>query len=109
MKDFTTNELYYTAGLLEGEGSFTCTANNQGTKYLNIKLKMTDKDVVEWLADKWECSLYTEHFENHYKTTYTTQLRRKKEAKEFLSMIYSLMSKRRKVKIDEILKEIEDK
>ena len=108
MKDFTTEELYYIAGLLEGEGSFTSGANQHGTKYIDIKLKMTDHDIVEWVADKWECSIFTEHFENHWKTAYQTQLRRKKECIEFLKLIYPLMGKRRKEKIESILEVFDD-
>ena len=103
MKDFTTNELYYVAGLLEGEGSFSYHHNSKGYLYLDIKLKMTDKDIVEWLADKWECSVCTEHFDNHYKTAYITQLRRKAEALQFLGMIHPLMGKRRQERIDQMV------
>ena len=108
MLKFTKEELYYIAGLLEGEGSFCINKNKQGRKYLNIQIKMTDYDIIEWVANKWETNIYTETFENHYKNAYTTQLRRTKECKEFLKMIYNMMGTRRKERIDTIQKEIED-
>ena len=105
MKTFNERELYYIAGLLEGEGSFCAGDNGRGVRYIDIKLKMTDYDIVEWVADKWEGSIYTERFENHWKTAYITQLRRKAEAIEFLQMIQPLMGKRRQERISEILNE----
>ena len=108
MQQFTTKELYYIAGLLEGEGSFCAQTNNRGARYITIKVKMTDEDIVRWVADKWECSVIVEEFENHYKTAYITQLRRKEEAVEFLTMIKPLMGKRRQDRISEILCEFSD-
>lgn len=107
MQTFTEKELYYIAGLLEGEGSFCAQSNSKDARYICIKVKMTDQDIIEWVANKWDCSVYKEEFENHYKTTYTTQLRRKSECIEFLKMIYPLMSKRRKERISKILTEFD--
>ena len=107
MQTFTENELYYLAGLLEGEGSFCAATNNYGRRYITIKVKMTDYDIIEWVANKWECNIYTEHFENHYKTAYTVQLRRKAECIELLNMIKPLMGRRRAERITEILDEFE--
>lgn len=43
-------DLYWIAGLLEGEGSFIGSANRHGRPYPQITLAMTDRDVVEKAA-----------------------------------------------------------
>ena len=106
MQQFTEKEIYYIAGLLEGEGSFCAQTNNHGYRYISIKVKMTDYDIIKWVADKWEVNIYKEEFENHWKTAYIAQLRRKKECLELMNMILPLMGERRQGRIKEILEEM---
>ena len=107
MKTFSEKDLYYIAGLLEGEGSFTSTHSNTA-RYISIKIKMTDKDIIDWVADMWETTVYMQEYDNHWKTSYTTQLRRKAECIEFLKLIHPLMGTRRSQRIQEILEEFDN-
>jgi hypothetical protein len=94
----TSNQIYYIAGILEGEGSFT---TNNGTH--KISLAMTDEDVVRKVrnAMKLNCTIY--HYSSmNKKDIYSFQVLGIK-AIEWMMTLYSLMGDRRRQQISILL------
>jgi hypothetical protein len=88
------------AGILEGEGSFSCDDN--GTNAV-IKVGMTDKDVIEKVAMVVNYNgKICEQAREGFKIMYIVQLYGN-EAIQWMMTIYSLMGIRRKEKIKSIL------
>jgi hypothetical protein len=92
-------ELYWLAGLLEGEGYF---GSNSGS-YPVIYLGMTDYDVVEKVATIFEATIHTRPREAPRKICYVTQISGLRAA-EFMKELLPLMGSRRKYRIEEVLK-----
>jgi len=108
------NDIYWMAGLIEGEGCFTFAINGapyKGKKYMTsqITIKMTDKDIVERAAKLLgvTCVKIGKMEYSYYKQAYKCRAVGPR-ARGWMMTIYPLMSRRRKDKIREILnKEIE--
>ncbi len=95
----TQNEIYWLAGLLEGEGSFVIEPKKISNK-ITVGLCMTDKDVVERVTKIFGhdgCSTFRR--DALHKTAYTTSLHGSK-AVELMKQLRPLMSQRRQGQID---------
>src|ERR1035437_5348075 len=107
----TNKELCWLAGLLEGEGGFLlATSRALGRLYLHprIDLAMTDKDIVVKVATLFGGSFRLQKYsitkQRGYKPVWKTSSYSSKAAALMLSL-YPLLGKRRRKKINEILKE----
>jgi hypothetical protein len=101
MRNLRSNDIYWLAGLLEGEGCFFLQAN----KYPAIKLNMTDLDIIQ-RARNFMCPLSNIHTMDDKR--YDSKLQyiiifQGQKAVEWMMTIYPLMGNRRKEKIREIL------
>ena len=93
-------DIYWAAGILEGEGTFVLSGNSP-----SIKLKMTDPDVVERVYAVFNNlgSLYMHKKDReYYKQAYTWKVNGK-DAIAIMMTIYTLMGERRKEKITSII------
>lgn len=106
MAQLSNEDLYWLAGILEGEGSFgltRCHVKGKCYKYPLIQLNMTDEDIVERVA-KLYGSLYRGYRgakpgnKNRFSTTLTN-----KRADELMRVLYPIMGKRRQKRIREVL------
>lgn len=97
-------ELYWLAGLIEGEGCFDM--HYRGTNrigYLRLRLAVTDRDVLEHASKILNCKIVIQPARNEKcKEVYTITLHNK-EAVGWMLTLYSLMGIRRKEKIRELL------
>ena len=97
------SDLYWLAGLLEGEGYFTIVSNSGSP---SAQVSMTDRDVVERAAHLMGSNINIRHYSSKnpkWKDQYRAYLCGNK-AIEFMEMIHPLMGDRRKVQIDRVLK-----
>lgn len=99
------SNLYWIAGLLEGEGCFYYNPKRRSKgSYMWIKLAMTDKDVIERAASIMNCNIqgpYTRVGTTH-KPVYVATLYGR-YAVAWMMTLYTLMGERRKETIKEIL------
>ena len=96
-------DLYWLAGLLEGEGSFSKGPPSQPNTP-SISCQMTDEDIIKRLASLvdigyCECKPQKEH----HKVSYKVNLRGAKAVK-LMMLISDLMGERRKLQIKAALK-----
>jgi hypothetical protein len=99
----TTNEIYWIAGLLEGEGCFH--AQRQFRSYnVLIQLAMTDEDVIERAAKilGWKQRKPCRPRAHQHKTVYSVGICGAR-ALGWMQTVYPLMGKRRQAKIRKIL------
>ena len=93
-----TKDVFYMAGLLEGEGCFMYKSGCP-----SIQLSMTDKDIVERGAKIFGVEAHTPYKrDDGHKWVYTC-LATGTTAIGWMMMVYSLMGERRKSKIKNIL------
>lgn len=98
-------ELYWLAGLLEGEAYFAPQTNKSYTK---IVLQMTDEDIIYKVSKIFEVSYFKcKKRETHHKDSFVTTLRGKK-ALNLLQQINPIMSNRRQAKIQECIEAYQD-
>lgn len=95
----TSNELYWLAGLLEGEGWFRI-----GATSISIGIEMSDLDIIERFRTITKTSSYkiSTKVKDGLKTTYTTNIYGDL-AIQWMMTLYPLMGVRRKAKIGEII------
>lgn len=96
----SNNDLFWLAGLLEGEGTF----HLQRGKYIHMAFSSIDKDVVERVAALWNSGIghsFTQANKKIYKTTLTGR-----RAKPWLELLKPLMGIRRQTQIAVCLGEI---
>ena len=109
-------DIYWIAGILEGEGCFQASnaryKTKDGWKYRKtpsptIQLVMTDKDIIERYARLVNQNITTHKPKGKetYKQAYTCTLRGKK-ALEWMQTVYTLMGNRRKEKIESVINEV---
>lgn len=105
-------DLAWLAGLLEGEGSFFMQRNTQPSgvyRYPFITVNMTDRDVIERVAEIFDSTVY--EFKHIYgasrKQAYRTQINGSRAA-ELMRLLLPHMGKRRSEKISEILTEYDN-
>jgi len=92
------DDLRWLAGLLDGEGSFQGTLGKR--VYPSIKLAMTDRDIVQRVADVWETNV------NGYpipsgKVSYETRINGER-AVDMMMQLYPYLASRRRAKIREV-------
>ncbi len=102
-------DLYWLAGLLEGEGHFgdhTGSSTNK-RRYIRISLKMTDKDVVDraakLLGTKVHKYSWSADRNPNHSVAWVTQVSKQKEAASWMMTLYPLMGERRKARIAGLL------
>lgn len=108
--DINDNDLYWLAGILEGEGSFMMSRNWVGGKlylYPKVVVTMTDEDVIERAAHLFGTSVYKvpvskSKGRENYKQQYRAQISGVRAA-EVMVVLLSIMGNRRSEKIQEIL------
>ena len=96
-------DLYWLAGLLEGEGSFTKPPPSKKNK-IAIHLEMTDRDIVEKAARIMSASVYCPKRREKYKQSYRFNLSHAK-AFYWMTLLFPLMGSRRQQRIKECLEE----
>jgi hypothetical protein len=95
------SDLLWLAGLLEGEGYFSSSNNNSSN--IKIGIKMTDKDVMERVANILGVGVvYCKPEKSHWKPQYVVRLSNKR-AKELMELLHPLMGLRRKAAIETAL------
>lgn len=95
----TINEIYWLAGLYEGEGSFTFQTTPR------MQLKMTDEDIIvkaRSLTKPNAKILIKDYSNKNHKTSYTFYILGD-PAISWMMTIYSLMGRRRKEQIREVI------
>lgn len=98
------SDIFWLAGLLEGEGCFLVRKSGGYKGSIAIALQMTDKDVVERAATLLGGKLYGPHGPYGQSTKQTWQVVVfGKQAAEWMMTLYSLMGIRRQEKIRELL------
>jgi len=95
-------DLYWLAGLLEGEGCFCWSAGRDRYRYPRISLSMTDQDVIVRAQSFFGTCKSTGYTPSARKPYYTIQITGSRAA-GWMMTLYSLMGKRRKARIKEIL------
>src|SRR5688572_19663436 len=102
--DTNRNTLYWLAGLLEGEGSFSVTKpNGKIQAYPDIGVRMIDEDVIARVATFLDMSysVIKPKYSN-WLPVFFTHLRGS-NAYNLARVIYPMMSKRRQEQIDKML------
>jgi len=97
-----TKTIGWLAGLLEGEGCFFLAPKTISPV---ITLSMTDKDVVQRVADLWDRPVWTHRSDKYYpgaKMIYRTELYGL-HAAGWLMTIFSFLGERRQQKVKSIL------
>ena len=97
-----TREIYWLAGLLEGEGSFIW---NKHSSYLGISMHMTDRDVVLKAASIMDGYVNGPYTKGHVgtKPLFKLNLRRTADAAGWMMTLYPLLGSRRKSQIQAAL------
>ena len=105
-------DLYWLAGILEGEGSFLNARNHvKGKLYLypRIVVTMTDRDIIDRVSSLFDTSTYI--VPNKRPEDRKDQFRaliNGSRAAGLMSRLFPIMSERRQSKIDEILLSYEE-
>lgn len=96
--------LYWLAGILEGEGSFFI-RKLKGKEYPTIAVKMTDQDVVERIKQITGVgTICTQKPDKlNWKQTYKWQVAKSLDAINLMRLVLPLMGQRRKIRIKSIL------
>ena len=97
------NDLYWIAGLLEGEGSFLKSppSNPNG---ISIQLEMTDKDIVEKASLILEVPFFMPKRRKNYKQSYRLRVGNARAA-DWMKRLKPLMGQRRQQQIEDALKD----
>jgi len=91
-------DLYWMIGILEGEGCFHARSNHDCRYPVQIVLRMTDKDIVQKVANYWERGIRGYNRDKRYRTVYVTTISGT-EALKWMQKLYPLMGMRRKEQI----------
>ena len=94
-------DIRWVAGILEGEGSFNLLPGN-GKYYPHIIVAMTDRDIIERVANILGFKVGNPEIVPPYKTRYRTQ-QSGRPAAEWMMTLYCLMGARRKEQIRKCL------
>lgn len=96
-------DLYWVAGILEGEGTFYLHTGSTRVK-LSIKVKMTDDDVIERLLDITGIGYINGPYNNGgHKPVYVWSVTNQRDAAALMMTVYSIMGGRRQRKIQELI------
>lgn len=94
-------ELYWIAGIFEGEGCLSVGNSKRGVGSINAAVGMTDKDIVDRFENLCPGLRYERRQDSNWKTLYIWQVNGK-NAYEFIKMIYPLLGKRRQARAREL-------
>lgn len=96
------NDLYWLAGLVEGEGTFLKgSPSNPGSP--SIAVQMTDEDIVKRIANLFDVKYHnSKRGPEHHKRVYSVRLTGRR-AVAFMQLLKPLMGIRRQVQIDKAL------
>jgi hypothetical protein len=98
MINLNERDLYWIAGLFEGEGCFTCSAGEP-----HAQISMCDYDIVERAANMLGANIYTEvPRKEGFKYQFRFVICGMKAA-DFMLLIYPIMGERRQARIKEVL------
>lgn len=101
----TEIELAWLAGILEGEGSFMMSRNHVSGKiylYPKITVCMTDRDIIQRVADLFEVGVYQVPTSETKKQAYRANISGTRAA-YLMAQLQPIMGIRRAAKIEEIL------
>lgn len=101
-----THEIYWLAGILDGEGSFTIDFRNERSKKypsIRVNVGMTDEDTIFKLQEITGVGYISSSFLPSGKEIYQWQIAKQQDVAALIMTIYPLMSKRRKQRIEELL------
>lgn len=103
-------DIYWMAGLFDGEGSISIKKRTNGKSdkmytYVQLDLQSSDEDIVERLLRISQIGAIHEikRKTSTGKTMYGWNVGRKKDVIRFLTAIYPIMSLRRQAKIKEVV------
>lgn len=96
-------DIYWAAGIMEGEGWFGHSKNNGIKKGICASLEMTDKDTIDKFSSIFDFGTRSVRLLPSGKTSYKWSVTNQRKAVGFMMTLYSLMSIRRKEKITEII------
>ena len=100
------NDLYWLAGLLEGEGYFHLYGRNTKWPHPRIQLQMVDKDVVQRAANLFGGNKVRQLNPASHKRQYTYRTEVSgRPAAHLMEQLRPIMGIRRRNKIDEVLQE----
>ena len=94
-------DLYWLAGLLEGEGSFSIRGKKRSA---SIKVSMTDREPIAKAAQLMNCPVH--HYPpnlRYPKDQYVASLNRAPEVRDLCQLLRPLMSPRRRQQIDTVI------
>ncbi len=105
-------ELYWLAGILEGEGCFLTRKDKDGhIKSWGIECSMTDEDIIRKIYSIYQGGrlTYTEPKNPKHKPQWRWCLNKRKHLDHLLPELLPLMGSRRSNRIKEMLKEMEER
>ncbi len=104
--EYNREDIIWSAGLFEGEGSISISKLPSGRLYPRIKVKMCDKDAIEKFASTFKLKVLDvvkdKSWKEHYKDAWYTDSTGKK-AVAILYMLYPWLGNRRKARADEVI------
>jgi hypothetical protein len=99
-------DLYWLAGIVEGEGTLRLATSNYDYKYPRITVKMTDEDIVARVAKLMDASFTkiarSPSVQDHYKDQWKADIAGKRAA-GWMMTLYPILGERRQAKVREIL------
>jgi len=99
-------DLYWLAGLIEGEGCFSWKHRRKGNAYPLINLKMNDLDIVQRAHKIFGCGCISKGGNNYGMSKDSHQLQIVGQAAiDWMVCLYPMMGKRRKIRILEVFNE----
>lgn len=99
----TTANLYWAAGIMEGEGWFGCSKDKGAEKGLVAALTMTDVDVIDRFASIFTFGTRSERLLPSGKIAYKWSATHQSKTAGFMMTLFPLMGSRRQVKILQVL------
>jgi hypothetical protein len=106
--ELTDRDLFWLAGLFEGEG---CADWRKRERTLRLRIQMTDRDIVERVARIWDTSLcgpYSWPKKPQNLPIWTAAIQGRKAVLWALALL-GLMGQRRKAKLTELLLKLREK
>ena len=108
LRQMEKHELWWVAGVLEGEGSFISTYI-RGRYWLCIQVRNTDRSLLEALQDVTGVGTVTrpikpdKRAKPHWLPQYAWVVRRINDAKPLMEMLHPIMSQKRQAQIERSL------
>ena len=93
------DDLYWLAGLLEGEGWFGTSRSRQGKHYPRITVNMCDRDVIERIAKLFGTNVNGPYKYRTNKSSLWYTSANGVKAVQFMRLLYPLLHERRQTQI----------